>query len=217
MCGRFTLAKPGEAVAAHFRLETAPVLSARYNIAPTQAVLAVRARSGGGREASGFRWGLIPSWARGAANPTAPLINARAEGLARKPAFREAWRQRRCLIPADGFYEWQPVEGKKQRCCWHIRRRDGELFAFAGLWEPWPPAVALPPGAASGQSCALITTRPNPLVAPVHDRMPVVLPPEVYAKWLDPAAEAAALEPLLQPWQADAWERVRVETPLPPA
>ncbi len=219
MCGRFTLTKPGEAVAAHFRLETAPVLRARFNIAPTQPVLAVRTRpeAGGepnGREAALFRWGLIPVWTRQAANFAALLINARAEGLASKPAFREAWRSRRCLVPADSFYEWAKDEQGRRRC-WQIRRRDQEIFALAGLWEPWPAALA-PAAKSPHASCTLITTTPNTLVAPVHNRMPVVIEPEAYARWLDDSSKtAAALESLLRPWPEDDWERVPVDAPLP--
>ncbi len=217
MCGRFTLTQPGEAVAAHFRLEPAPVLRARFNIAPMQPVLAVRARPEGGREAAHFRWGLIPAWARPPVKSSTPLINARAEGLASKPSFREAWRRRRCLVPADGFYEWAEEQGRRR--CWQIRRRDQGIFAIAGLWEPWPaalPPVANPPAAEGPkESCTLITTTPNALVAPVHNRMPAVLAPEAYDRWLNAASGASALERLLHPWPADDWERVPVEAPLP--
>jgi putative SOS response-associated peptidase YedK len=172
----------------------------RYNIAPTQDVLAVRAAEGGQREAAMLRWGLVPSWAK-ELQSGAPLINARAETVAEKPAFRTALRRRRCLIPADGFYEWQQsgaARGKKQP--YYIHRRDERPFAFAGLWERWTAKDSPPPEQFAIESCTIVTTAANATLAPLHDRMPVVLAEGDYALWLDPALQdAAAVVPLLAP------------------
>jgi len=192
MCGRFTMASPGEAVAELFELPVVPELAPRWNIAPTQAVAAVRADAAGGRELVGLHWGLIPSWAKERAIG-ARMINARAETVAEKPAFRAALRARRCLIVADGFYEWQKAGARKQP--WYIRMRDGRPFAFAGLWERWAagPDEVL-------DSCTIVTTTPNGVVAPIHDRMPVILERGDYAAWLDPGQrDPARLQPLLRP------------------
>jgi len=172
-----------------------PLFEPRYNIAPTQDVLVVRERERGEREAAMLRWGLVPSWAK-ELQAGAPLINARAETVAEKPAFRTALRRRRCLIPADGFYEWQKASGaaargKKQP--YYIHRRDERPFAFAGLWERWT-------GGPEVESCTIVTTSANNTLSALHDRMPVILSEEDYALWLDPAVEdAAAVTPLLVP------------------
>src|SRR5262245_43881011 len=160
MCGRFTQTKSPKQVAEHFGLGYLPGLEPRYNVAPTQQVLAVRA-AGEGREGVFLKWGLLPSWA---SDPTVGvrMLNARAETVASKPSFRAAFRRRRCLVPADGFYEWKAVGREKQPV--HFRLQDGRLFAFAGLWESW----ASPEGAQL-ESCAIITTAANGLVKPVHD------------------------------------------------
>ncbi len=195
MCGRFTLAVPGEQVAAQFQLAAPPELAARYNIAPTQQVAAVRAAEGG-RELALFRWGLVPSWAK---DPSvgARMINARSETAAEKPAFRTALRQRRCLIPADGFYEWQAAAGGKQP--FHIRCADGGLMAFAGLYEHWKT-----PEGGWLHSCTILTTEANALMRPLHERMPVILAPEHYALWLDPGLrDAGPLQQLLAPYPAE--------------
>jgi len=196
MCGRFTMATPGQTIAELFRLDETPELSPRFNIAPTQAVAAVRARRDGGRELVALTWGLVPSWAKDRAMG-ARMINARAETVAEKPAFRAALRVRRCLVLADGFYEWQKLGTRKQPH--HIRLRDGRPFAFAGLWERWAP-----PGAEPVESCTIITTTPSALVAPIHDRMPVILAADAIGTWLDPSArEPAAIVSLLRPYPAD--------------
>ena len=135
MCGRFTLAVPAEQVATQFKLSEQPSLSARFNIAPTQQVAAVRADDSG-RSLDMLRWGLVPSWAKDLAIG-AKMINARSETAAEKPAFRSAMKQRRCLIPADGFYEWKKLPDSKRKQPYFISRPDGERFAFAGLWEVW--------------------------------------------------------------------------------
>ncbi len=178
MCGRYTLTVSGRVLAELFELEAEPALAPRYNIAPSQQVPLVRLGADGRRQWAEARWGLVPSWAR-EVDAGARMINARAETAADKPAFRTAVRRRRCLLPADGFYEWQAVAGGKQPHL--IRFSDGRPFAFAGLWELWQP-----PGAEPLLSCTILTTTPNPVVAALHDRMPVILPPERHGEWLEP-------------------------------
>ncbi len=200
MCGRYFLTAPGEVLAELFELDEKPPIKPRYNIAPTQEVAIVRARPAGGRELAFVHWGLVPHWAkeRGIGNR---MINARAETLAEKPAFRDSFKRHRCLIPADGFYEWQKVGAAKQP--WLVRRRDGAPFAFAGLWSRWRD----PAGPESLDSTAIVTTNANPLVAPIHDRMPVILPPESWASWLDPGShDRVRLDPLLIPFDPAAME-----------
>ena len=189
MCGRYTLANPDpKRLRLRFGLDpTAEVdEEPRYNIAPTDPVLAVRERTEQ-RDLGKLRWGLLPGkWAteRG----QRPLINARAESIATQPAFAESFRERRCLIPADGFYEWRKVPGSKQKQPYFVSRPDGEPFAFAGLWEVWKgPKDA--EGNRTGdplRSCTIITTTPNDTMAQIHDRMPVILPPSAWDEWLDP-------------------------------
>lgn len=200
MCGRFTLTAPGEEVAEAFGLDEVPALSPRYNIAPTQPLLVVHLASPEGpRRAAWLRWGLVPA---GAIEPGRPLINARAETAWEKPSFREAFARRRCLVPADGFYEWAPEGGRKQP--YLFRRSDGRPFAFAGLWEPASEADR--PG-----TCVLLTTEPNELARRIHDRMPVILDPADHARWLDPRLSApAALRPLLRPYPAGPMTAHRV-------
>ncbi len=196
MCGRFVLLSSGEALAEAFGV-AAPELSARYNIAPTQEVFAVRAGAGH-RELARLRWGLVPSWSR---DPKAGnrLINARSETVENMPAFRAAFRRRRCLIPADGFYEWRAVEGRKAKQPYYISLKGGGPFAFAGLWEQWHPEQE------NLQTCTILTTEVNVLVRPLHERMPVILPPEAYDLWLDPATVAPErLQPLLRQYPAQA-------------
>ncbi|MEE8560909.1 MAG: SOS response-associated peptidase, partial [Gemmatimonadota bacterium] len=180
MCGRFTLTTPAAEVARLFSvdyLET-DLPTPRYNVAPTQEVAAVRYDDRrGGRELSLLRWGLLPYWVDDPADwPT--LINARGESAHVKPAFREALADRRCLIVADGFYEWRREGGRKQP--YYLRRPDGAPFALAGLWEHWERAGQ------SIESCAILTTDSNELVARLHDRMPVIIPPLGFDLWLDP-------------------------------
>jgi putative SOS response-associated peptidase YedK len=198
MCGRFTLTKPIPVLAELFLFpEAAPEQPARYNIAPTQAVAAVRATaSAAARELAFFRWGLVPGWADDTAIGNR-LINARSETAAEKPAFRSAFRNRRCLIPADGFYEWQKLGGRKQP--YYIRLRDGQPFAFAGLWEHWEK------DGRAIDSCTILTTAANDLIRPLHERMPVILGPEEYARWLDPTVQQAELlQPLLDSFPSEA-------------
>jgi putative SOS response-associated peptidase YedK len=194
MCGRFTLATPGQTIAEAFELRAVPGLKERYNIAPTQPVLAIRA-AGAGHELVLLHWGLIPSWSNDAAIG-ARMINARGETVADKPSFRTPFRSRRCLILADGFYEWKRDGERKQP--YHICMNDRRPFAFAGLWDRWTPA-----GGEPVESCAIVTTKPNEVLAPIHDRMPVILPREAHACWLDPAMrEIERLQRLLQPFPA---------------
>ncbi len=175
----------------------------RYNISPTQAVPVVVELPGGNREMRLMRWGLIPGWARDISIGDR-LFNARAETLAEKPSFRTAFKRRRCLLPASGFYEWQGERGAKQPFFVHLR--DEEAFALAGLWEYWEgPEGAL-------ETCTVITTEPNELIAPMHNRMPVILPRNAYDIWLDLGNQRpGSLQPLLAPYRADAMEAFPVD------
>ncbi|UCE59119.1 MAG: SOS response-associated peptidase [Phycisphaerales bacterium] len=180
MCGRFTLTASGEVVAECFGLAATPGIHPNDNVAPTQSSPVVRLDQGTGeRRLELLRWGLIPSWAKDPAIGSR-MINARAETVATKPSFRSALRHRRCLVVADGFYEWQKVEGRKRKQPYHIRLNDGRPFAFAGLWERWER-----PDGDPLDSFTVITTEPNELLRPVHDRMPVILHAGDYAQWLD--------------------------------
>jgi len=201
MCGRFSLTTAPEAMRALFDYENLPNLAPRFNVAPTQPVATVRLAAGGKRELVFMRWGLVPSWANDASIGSR-MINARAETVAQKPAFRDAFRHRRCLVPADGFYEWREEEGRRQP--FRIGMKGGGAFAFAGLWERWTakaPAPAL--GLAAGESVetvTIVTTEANDKLRPIHERMPVILPPADYAAWLDveacpPERARALLEP----------------------
>jgi putative SOS response-associated peptidase YedK len=201
MCGRFTLTASADVLADLFDLVEVPDWTPRYNIAPTQPVAVVRLQPAGGREFARLRWGLVPSWAKEIAGP--PLINARADTVATKPSFRTALRQRRCLVLADGFYEWQKRGKEKQP--FSIRLLGDRPFAFAGLWERWNG------GEQPVESCAIITTEANDLLRPVHERMPVILPPAAYAEWLDPQAhDAQQLTALLRPYAAEDMKAVPV-------
>jgi putative SOS response-associated peptidase YedK len=193
MCGRFYLFSTGAAVADLFDL-TGPVeVAPRYNIAPSQPVAVARLGEHG-RELGPLRWGLVPSWAKDA--KFAP-INARAETAAAKPTFRHAMRKRRCLVPADGFYEWLRQGKLKQPFC--FRLVEDKPCAFAGLWERWEG----PDGPV--ETCCILTTEANELVRPVHDRMPVMLERTNFEQWLDPAEQAAeALAWMLRPYRAEA-------------
>jgi putative SOS response-associated peptidase YedK len=198
VCGRFTLTTPGEEIALAFGLETVPSLAPRYNIAPTQEVAVVR-RLGPDepRSLAFLKWGLTPE-PGSPGRRAALLINARVETADERSAFRDSFARRRCLVPADGFYEWSGAD--RDRRAFHIRRRDGRPFAFAGLWQPLPPgAPGGPPGA-----CTILTTEPNKLLRAIHDRMPVILPPDRYEGWLDPERRSPlALSDLAEPYPAD--------------
>ncbi len=193
MCGRFTLTVSSGELAEWFGLPDAPAVQPRYNIAPTQTVPIVRlAPDGSARQLALVRWGLVPSWASDLSLGNR-MINARAETVAEKPAFRNALRRRRCLVPATGFYEWHTHEGRKQP--YLIGLSGGRPFAFAGLWETWQrddEAI---------ESCAIVTTQANTLMRPIHERMPVIISVADYDRWLDPRIhDAAVLQPLLQPY-----------------
>ena len=184
MCGRFTLRTPAAAVAKYFDLLNVPDFQANYNVAPTTQVLVIRETG-----ASLMTWGLVPHWAK---EPKAGQINARSESAAEKPMFREAVRKRRCLMVADGFFEWTKIDGKKQPFYFHMK--DGHPFAFAGMWEQWGDL----------ETCALLTTTPNDVVAKVHDRMPVILSPADYPKWMDSTLQdAAAVKYMLDPYPGE--------------
>ncbi|HEV3475970.1 MAG TPA: SOS response-associated peptidase [Rubrobacteraceae bacterium] len=198
MCGRYTLATPVERLAEEFGFENSSVeLPPNYNVAPTQGVAAVL-EEGGQRRLEVLRWGLIPPWAD---DPQigSRMINARAETAPEKPSFRRAFRDQRCLIPADGFYEWKRTNGSKQP--YYIHMKEGRPFAFAGLWESWKdedgPEI---------RSCTILTTRPNTLAGEIHDRMPVILAADTYDVWLDPASDRDELTGLLAPYPEDEME-----------
>ncbi len=203
MCGRFLLTAPAEALHRLFGFPELPNLTARFNVSPGQAVAAMRLEADQQKHFVWLRWGLVPAWARGARargkqaggeRSPPPLINARAETVAEKPSFREAFQARRCVVFADGFYEWRQ-DGNRQPYC--IRLADQSPFAFAALWEPAGPDTALEE--AVRQSCALITTEANAKMAAVHHRMPVILLPDQVDCWLDPASRAEDLQALLHP------------------
>lgn len=196
MCGRFSLNAAEAELRRLFGYDGPALnLAPRYNIAPTQTTPVVAIGREGGRALVMMRWGLIPSWSDDMAIG-AKLINARAETVAEKPAFRDAFRRRRCLVPADGFYEWQAVGGDRKQP-YRIHRPDGGPFAFAGLWEQWQ--------GAEGRvlSFTIVTTEANARLRPIHPRMPVILAPEDHAGWLDAAAPAEAAGGLLRPCPDD--------------
>jgi putative SOS response-associated peptidase YedK len=203
VCGRFNQTASGEEVAEAFGLDEAPELAPRYNIAPSQPIAVVGVQPKTGRLGlASLTWGLEP---RSAAAGERRLINARAETAWAKPAFREAFARRRCLIPATGFYEWQDT-GEKKRQPWLIRLASGGLFAFAGLWEP-------PAAGGSAPTCTILTTEPNDVARPIHDRMPVILDPADYGLWLDAEANLhTEVRPLLRPFPAAAMTAFRVTT-----
>ncbi len=214
MCGRYSLTTVPEAMRVLFGFENLPNLPPRYNIAPTQQVAVVRAGDGTGdggaaRDLVMMRWGLIPRWAKDASR-AAKMINARAETLAEKPSFRDAAKTRRCLVPADGFYEWRMVDGHKQP--FRIGMKSGAPFAFAGLWERWT-AAAAGAGLDEGdevETVTIVTTLANDKLRPIHARMPVILPPEAFDDWLDPANDPAVACALLKPYPVEPMAFYRV-------
>ena len=205
MCGRYRLSRRKQVVEEYFEANSDEEdWSPRYNVAPTQPVATVR-QAGTSRVLSMMRWGMVPSWAKDL-SIGGSLINARSETLLDKPAFRDAFRTRRCLIPADGFYEWK--KAGKERQPYHFGMNDGALFAFAGLWDRWrsPTGQML-------ESCSILTTVPNALLKDVHDRMPVILPSRHYVTWLTaPATEAQRLTDLLVPFDANLMKRYAVSS-----
>ena len=204
MCGRYSLTTPMAALSQLFDFPERPNLAARVNIAPSQEVAAVRLGEGevGARHLVSLRWGLIPSWSKEAGIGNR-LINARAETIAEKPSFRAAFHRRRCLIPADGFYEWKTEQGRKQP--YRIALESGAPFAFAGLWERWQgPGGDGPSGGEVVESCTIVTTEANTRLRAIHHRMPVILAPETYDRWLDPETPGAQVQALLGP-APSAW------------
>ena len=243
MCGRYTLKTPNPRLQELFGLQDLPHLVPRFNIAPTQSVFAIRAADSAAalREAVMLRWGLIPFWAKDVAIGNT-MINARAETVAEKPSFRQAFLKRRCLIPADGFFEWEKLaNGKKQP--WWIRMQDEEPFAMAGLWESWSPKSKTgamesrvgdtgntggeswspktrteltddgkPRAQKTVQSCTILTINANTDMQSLHDRMPVILPVDAWDAWLNPTTEKAALQALLKPFEDGHLIRSEVST-----
>ncbi len=193
MCGRFTLTPDLDALQMAFPWVPIPrEITPRYNIAPSQPVAVISNEEP--PRLDFYSWGLIPSWAKDPAIGSR-MINARAETLAEKPSFRSAFLRRRCLIPADGFFEWQSVPGRKSKLPLYFRLASGKPFAFAGLWELWHA-----PDGSEIRSCTIVTTEPNELLAPMHNRMPVILQPEAYPTWLNAAeVKPDKLQPLLVP------------------
>jgi putative SOS response-associated peptidase YedK len=187
MCGRYVSSSQPDEIAKYFGAELSESLAKaddpepNFNVAPTTNVFVVL-ETGETRRVDVARWGLVPSWAKDL-SIGARMINARAETLATKPAFKRAFERKRCIIPADGFYEWKKLAGQKQKQPMYIHRADGDRFAFAGLWELWrnPEAPDDPPL----RTCTIITGQPNEKVAEIHDRMPVMLPPDAWSTWLD--------------------------------
>lgn len=197
MCARYSLRASNPLIADLFSLEFETPIVPRHNIAPTQNVLALR--DGGYFEPA---WGLVPSWAKDISIRT-QLINARSETASEKPSFREAWRKRRCLVPADGFFEWRIMADGKQP--FHIRHRDQAPFAMAGLWEIWESGEELL------ETCTILTTYASPFMSELHDRMPVILEPADFELWLDHSDfPASALQGLMQPYENTDLEMVPV-------
>ena len=207
MCGRYTLTVTPELLRKLFGFDVTPNFAPRFNIAPTQPSPVVRGTSGGGRRVDLLRWGLIPSWSKDA-SIASKLINARGETVAAKPSFRSAYAERRCLIPADGFYEWRTEDGKKQP--YRIGFKGGGAFAFAGLWESW----VAPDGATNAgetvETFAIVTTDANPKIRPIHHRMPVIVDPGDYDLWL--GGEPQAAQAVIRPFPPDDMAFYRVTT-----
>ena len=202
MCGRFTLASNLERLGRNFNnLQMQMEFSPRYNIAPTQDV-AVIANTKDVQTVEFFHWGLIPSWAK---DPKigSRMINARSETLTEKPSFRNAYKRRRCLIFADGYYEWQEVPGQKAKQPVYVRLKSQDMFAFAGLWEEWKANWMEKPL----RSCTIITCPPNSILGEIHHRMPVILPQDAYAQWLAHEEQSPeTLQPLLTPYPGEEME-----------
>jgi len=197
MCGRYRLSRRKQIIEEHFdSADWQDDWSPRFNIAPTQPVPVIRQHpKESRRDLSLMRWGLIPSWAKDTSG-AARMINARGETAHTLPAFRDAMKLRRCLVPADGFYEWAKTAKAKQPYCFEVN--DGALFAFAGLWDRWKDT-----GGNWVKTCSILTTTPNAVTAPIHDRMPVIIDPDAYDLWLDPGMQnVAAISELLKPYGA---------------
>ncbi len=209
MCGRYTLRRPERLAALRagtqwFEEFSEVRLVQRFNIAPSQLVPTIRMNATGRPALTLVRWGLIPSWTKG--KPKQQPINARAETVARSGMFRQAFERRRCLVPADGFYEWQLSDGRKQPMFMHAI--DDAPFAFAGVWERWQPDAEAEPI----DTMTIITTTPNELLRPIHDRMPVILAQADYDRWLDRQTRGEAVADLLVPYNGDAFVTDRIST-----
>jgi putative SOS response-associated peptidase YedK len=206
MCGRYRLSRRKKVIEEYFDASGGEAWSPRYNIAPTQPVPIIRQNPKEPiREISLVRWGLIPSFSK---DPTGPamMINARSETASTKPAFRDLLKFRRCLIPADGFYEWKKTGKTKQPYCFEVN--EGSLFAFAGLWDCWRDARGK-----ELETCSILTTTPNALTQAVHDRMPVILDPDIYDLWLDPGMkDVHAVSDMLKPYDARLMRSYPVST-----
>ena len=204
MCGRFAQKSPAKKIAKQFKFEEVPPLAERYNVAPTQMILGIREEAAA-REATFFTWGLVPRWAKdpGIGNK---LINARSETVEEKPSFRESFRRRRCIIPADGFYEWTREAGRKQP--FFFKLKDERPFGFAGLWDRWEGE-----GGKVINSCTILTTEANEVLRPIHERMPVILHPADYAVWLEGGdRELVLTRELLRPYPGEEMVGYAVST-----
>jgi putative SOS response-associated peptidase YedK len=203
MCGRFTLHSQPKELIELFELDELPEeLHPRFNVAPSQSIAAIGLKANGiHRGLTFFKWGLIPAWAKSSKETIKP-INAKAETVATSPMFRDSFKKKRCIIPADGFYEWKVEEDGKQP--YHIRMKSRALFGFAGIWSEWKGDDE------SVKTAAIITSEPNEVARQVHNRMPVILSREAYAAWLDPKTPAEELKSLLVPYPADEMEAVPV-------
>jgi putative SOS response-associated peptidase YedK len=209
MCGRYRLSRHKQIVEQYFdSVSDEPDWLPRYNVAPTQLIPVVRQHpSEPRRELSMMRWGLIPAWTKDSSG-AARMINARSETAMTLPAFRDAFKSRRCIVPADGFYEWEKTGKVKQPYCFEVN--DGELFAFAALWDRWKE-----PSGEFVETCSILTTTPNALTSSIHDRMPVILKREDYDLWLDPGMkDVAVASELLKPFDAALMKSYPVGTRL---
>lgn len=213
MCGRYSITTPTEAIQRVFQVPERPNLPARYNVAPTQEVPAVRLQTepddaGGGRHLVMLRWGLIPFWADDPAIGNR-MINARAESAAGKPAFRAAFKRRRCLLVADGFYEWKkPAAPAGRKQPYRVQLQSGEPFGLAGLWERW----TNPDDQSVVESCTILTAEANELCRPIHPRMPVILRPDAFDAWLDAETDPDAAQALLRPHPSEGMTAYPVST-----
>jgi len=203
VCGRFGLTRPEALQLERFGITGLPPQEPRFNIPPSSDILVIRERKGI-TQAEMIRWGLVPSWAK---DPSIGnrMANVRSDTALEKSSFRSAMQKRRCLIPADVFFEWQDVPGQKRRKPYAVALNNAELFALGGLWDAWRSAE-------SGEwliTCAILTTEPNEILSPIHDRMPVIIRPSDYAVWIDPATTTSDVQRLVEPYSAremKAWE-----------
>jgi putative SOS response-associated peptidase YedK len=204
MCGRFGLTRPERLSLERFGVQGLPELGPRYNIAPGTEILVIGQREGE-RKARLLRWGLVPYWAD---DPSIGqrLVNARADTAFARPAFRRPMEKRRCLIPADLFYEWQAIPGQRRKQPYAVRMKSGEPFALGGLWDFWRPKD----GGEGLATCIILTTEPNELLAPIHDRMPVIVPADRYAAWLDPHTAAPGVLEMCRQYPSAGMEAWRV-------